>query len=482
MVFKVINQSTNQFFSFFLFFFFSYLLFFFFSFFLLCIFFFFYFYFSVRDRLSKNNKSTLDEVRKHLSNLVKSFDKWSDKERSTGSFIQFYRNRHGLTALHVAAKYGDYLIVSELIHTHHFCISSKDLYGRTPLHYAALYGKMKVALLLTHLRKGYREEDTYRHFVKGDFTSGLSGTNKNGTADYHLNDYDEDVRVAHWKLKTCTDLLPSQMASHGYQHHAHNENDLSDKLNNSETDHRKSMDDYLMTNYHLSEEYQKARSQLIAGLETSNHANDDQKNKNSSSNNSSSNNSSSNNSSNNNNNHNHSNSTNGDLEGETKRKSNYESGSNSTEKTEEISSDSNNITPPTMDTKNGGAGDSNDETSKTNDNNNNNNNSTEVSPVSDTGSEDNNSSSESKTTAQQDEKRTSESTSSATDENSSFQDVRNWLEKAGVAQYTEIFLKNGWETTDALILIQETDLKEMGVKPGHCAVILKNIQERKGVS
>ena len=458
---------------------------FFFSFFLLCIFFFFYSYFSVRDRLSKNNKSTLDEVRKHLSNLVKSFDKWSDKERSTGSFIQFYRNRHGLTALHVAAKYGDYLIVSELIHTHHFCISSKDLYGRTPLHYAALYGKMKVALLLTHLRKGYREEDTYRHFVKGDFTSGLSGTNKNGTADYHLNDYDEDVRVAHWKLKTCTDLLPSQMASHGYQHHAHNENDLSDKLNNSETDHRKSMDDYLMTNYHLSEEYQKARSQLIAGLETSNHANDDQKNKNSSSNNSSSNNSSSNNSSNNNNNnnHNHSNSTNGDLEGETKRKSNYESGSNSTEKTEEISSDSNNITPPTMDTKNGGAGDSNDETSKTNDNNNNNNNnSTEVSPVSDTGSEDNNSSSESKTTAQQDEKRTSESTSSATDENSSFQDVRNWLEKAGVAQYTEIFLKNGWETTDALILIQETDLKEMGVKPGHCAVILKNIQERKGVS
>ena len=390
----------------------------------------------------------------------------------------------------MAAKYGDYLIVSELIHTHHFCISSKDLYGRTPLHYAALYGKMKVALLLTHLRKGYREEDTYRHFVKGDFTSGLSGTNKNGTADYHLNDYDEDVRVAHWKLKTCTDLLPSQMASHGYQHHAHNENDLSDKLNNSETDHRKSMDDYLMTNYHLSEEYQKARSQLIAGLETSNHANDDQKNKNSSSNNSNSNNSSSNNSSsnnssnnNNNNNHNHSNSTNGDLEGETKRKSNYESGSNSTEKTEEISSDSNNITPPTMDTKNGGAGDSNDETSKTNDNNNNNNNnSTEVSPVSDTGSEDNNSSSESKTTAQQDEKRTSESTSSATDENSSFQDVRNWLEKAGVAQYTEIFLKNGWETTDALILIQETDLKEMGVKPGHCAVILKNIQERKGVS
>ena len=469
VLFKIsINQSTNTIFSFFSFF----------LFFLLCIFFFFYFYFSVRDRLSKNNKSTLDEVRKHLSNLVKSFDKWSDKERSTGSFIQFYRNRHGLTALHVAAKYGDYLIVSELIHTHHFCISSKDLYGRTPLHYAALYGKMQVALLLTHLRKGYREEDTYRHFVKGDFTSGLSGTNKNGTADYHLNDYDEDVRVAHWKLKTCTDLLPSQMASHGYQHHAHNENDLSDKLNNSETDHRKSMDDYLMTNYHLSEEYQKARSQLIAGLETSNHANDDQKNKNSSSNNSSSNNSS-----NNNNNHNHSNSTNGDLVGETKRKSNYESGSNSTEKTEEISSDSNNITPPTMDTKNGGAGDSNDETSKTNDNNNNNNNnSTEVSPVSDTGSEDNNSSSESKTTAQKDEKRTSESTSSATDENSSFQDVRNWLEKAGVAQYTEIFLKNGWETTDALILIQETDLKEMGVKPGHCAVILKNIQERKGVS
>ena len=55
---------------------------------------------------------------------------------------------HGLTALHVAAKYGDYLIVSELIHTHHFCISSKDLYGRTPLHYAALYGKMKVASTL----------------------------------------------------------------------------------------------------------------------------------------------------------------------------------------------------------------------------------------------------------------------------------------------------------------------------------------------
>merc|ERR1719272_2144182 len=28
----------------------------------------------------------------------------------------------------------------------------------------------------------------------------------------------------------------------------------------------------------------------------------------------------------------------------------------------------------------------------------------------------------------------------------------------------KFFLKNGWETTDALILIQETDLKEMGVK------------------
>ena len=62
------------------------------------------------------------------------------------------------------------------------------------------------------------------------------------------------------------------------------------------------------------------------------------------------------------------------------------------------------------------------------------------------------------------------------------QEVRNWLENAGLAQYADVFLQNGWETTDALVLIQEANLKEMGVKPGHRAVILNHIQERRGVS
>ena len=60
--------------------------------------------------------------------------------------------------------------------------------------------------------------------------------------------------------------------------------------------------------------------------------------------------------------------------------------------------------------------------------------------------------------------------------------MRNWLENAGLAQYADVFLQNGWETTDALVLIQEANLKEMGVKPGHRAVILNHIQERRGVS
>ena len=54
--------------------------------------------------------------------------------------------------------------------------------------------------------------------------------------------------------------------------------------------------------------------------------------------------------------------------------------------------------------------------------------------------------------------------------------MRNWLENAGLAQYADVFLQNGWETTDALVLIQEANLKEMGVKPGHRAVILNHIQ------
>ena len=73
---------------------------------------------------------TLEDVRTSLSTHIRTFDKWKSTERADGSFIQFYRNRHGMTALHTAAKYGDYLIVSELIHTHHFCISSVDHYGK----------------------------------------------------------------------------------------------------------------------------------------------------------------------------------------------------------------------------------------------------------------------------------------------------------------------------------------------------------------
>jgi ankyrin repeat protein len=211
----------------------------------------------VRERLHPSSSSsrreeakneTLEDVRRALSSHVKSFDKWRNEERSTGSFVQFYRNRHGMTALHLAAKYGDFLVASELVHTFHFCVSSKDLYGRTPLHYAALYGNSKIALLLTHLPKGYREEDTYRHFVRGDYTNGLRRVSNNGqgTVEEEDDDFDTDVRVAHWKLKTATDLLPSQMAHHGYQYTVHSIVDLGERLHLSETDHSKSMSDYLV--------------------------------------------------------------------------------------------------------------------------------------------------------------------------------------------------------------------------------------------
>jgi ankyrin repeat protein len=455
---------------------------------------------TARDLRQEARRETLLDVRNNLSAHVKAFDKWKTTERADGSFIQFYRNRHGMTALHMAAKYGDFLIVSELIHTHKFCLSSTDYYGRTPLHYAALYGHTSTALLLTHISRGYREEDTYRHFVAGDYTNGLSSSTSEGQNDD--DDYDTDVRVSHWKLKTATNLLPSQMAQHGHLHHVHYDSLLSQRLSFSETDHKKSMDIYkskkddsysnetkhngnngnsgtCSSSSMITDEMSKARRQLMPGFEEENNGE-----LNNSSNGSSGvgsvgsgngkGNSNSNNSGSSGTSSNNIGAVNDDNKGGTATS------------TTTVTTTTTTTTPDdTKEVVGGGDTKSNHDRSSEDitksvtviD---------EAAPV--TNGDDqvrNRAADRSLSGGSFPEKDVTSDTSdqdTKREDESGRQDVYNWLEKAGLAQYTEKFLENGWETTDALILLEKTNLEQMGVLPGHCAVILKNIQERKGVS
>ena len=402
-----------------------------------------------------SGEETLEDVRKTLSSHMTSFEKWKTEERSSGSFVQFYRNRHGMTALHIAAKYGDYLVVCELIHTHNFCLSSLDHYGRVALHYAALYGHTKIALLLSHLSKGYREEDTHRHFVNGDYTNGL----RKRDDDIHSgkdNDYDTDVRVTHWKIKTVTELLPSQMAEHGKFNSVHHEHSLSKRLAESEEAHQKSLSEYLATaDQQLTSEQAKARRQLMGEAEK-----EEGKDLNEVSGNGGG--------------------GGGGGGGGTNERNEDSSGSSGDTKSGDggassgrsssrsSGSKTNGKTSASVDVGGGGG---------------------DVGGVG--GSDEDGKKLSNKSKEQEgggggggggggvggggggDKKK---------EEEEGRQEVRNWLENAGLAQYADVFLQNGWETTDALVLIQEANLKEMGVKPGHRAVILNHIQERRGVS
>ena len=462
-------------------------------------------------------RDTLVDVRAALQGHIKAFDKWKSTERADGCFIQFYRNRHGMTALHAAAKYGDYLVVSELIHTHHFCVSSMDHYGRTPLHYASLYGHSQVALLLTHVSRGYREEDTYRHFVQGDPTNGTKGGGGGSSKDASDDDLDTDVRVAHWKLKTATDLLPSQMAHHGYVHHVHSDKELSTRLSLSENEHAQSLSvfqsgkddiEYNADSMNcLGEEMYKARRQLVT-MEEDNTSNTSNNGETKTGLDTKSNNDATGNEGNGgiDSKSNDRNGTSGGGGGgggsssssssssttTTSSSSNNSGNGSSSSNSSNIISSSNNITTKEQEiTGNNGAGNKTqlegDELGRRR-----NDNTTAEAPSSvDTEHNiSNSSSSNNNDDGNDDDTKGSNNSNSEGDteqdtkqeDEAGRQDVKNWLECLKLSQYTEKFLKNGWETTDALVLIQKSDLDAMEVLPGHSAVILKNIQERKGVS
>jgi len=51
-------------------------------------------------------------------------------------------------------------------------------------------------------------------------------------------------------------------------------------------------------------------------------------------------------------------------------------------------------------------------------------------------------------------------------------EVVQWLEKLGVGQYADAFIRNGFDRMDSIYKIEENDLKSMGVALGHIKIIL----------
>ena len=118
--------------------------------------------------------------------------------------IQYYRNRFGQTALHLAAQKSNFDVVKFLVNNN-FYITAQDYLKRLPVHYAALYGRKDIALYLINMPAS-EDEKQIRCGKLAD---------------------DGDVQVVkHWLKKTKTVLTPDAMAAEGYEIKLHGDSKL----------------------------------------------------------------------------------------------------------------------------------------------------------------------------------------------------------------------------------------------------------------
>eukprot|EP00944_MAST-04C_sp_MAST-4C-sp1_P008698 g8698.t1 len=122
--------------------------------------------------------------------------------------IQYYRNRFGQTALHLAAQKSNFDVVKFLVNNN-FYITAQDYLKRLPVHYAALYGRKDIALYLINMPAS-EDEKQIRCGKLAD---------------------DGDVQVVkHWLKKTKTGLTPDAMAAEGYEIKLHGDSKLQEIL------------------------------------------------------------------------------------------------------------------------------------------------------------------------------------------------------------------------------------------------------------
>ena len=171
----------------------------------------------LHERIGNDFLSLASKKSTQVQDLAQKMSEWENFAKMMTSInnlmkgtlkIQYYRNRFGQTALHLAAQKSNLDVVKFLVNNG-FYITAQDYLKRLPVHYAALYGRKDVALYLINMPASEDEKKIRRG---------------------KLADEGDVQVVKHWLKKTKTGLTPDAMAAEGYDIKLHGDSKLQEIL------------------------------------------------------------------------------------------------------------------------------------------------------------------------------------------------------------------------------------------------------------